>query len=660
MIFSFVNTIHVGSGADPSVIHTPDNVLRVIYTENGLVKQVTATPELGLYNDLSFSAPATVSPDSGVYFPSLKKVAHYGAYGYWAVSDDHRFVIYMFPEDVSDTIIDGQTQFGSGGEAASLSLTLINRYGKLISRYRSIITPGTRLDLTFTLGNAQPISLGVFYVDRAAITYPDEKVSVTARSAIGKLLKEQTFDETNSWNEGTFHDNIAAILDYAGVENCFVGYTSEHPDALEFDSDTTILEGLKYALSLLGASWKVDETPEGVIGVAESSDVRFPVPSVYTFTRDRNCWSYSIEYDDSDGASRVCVWCNGTEERPAQKVFLDVEHNGFMSEPGHRTLYVQVYDGASGAYCRAAASTLAASLAASGRKETFAGIFTPQLTLGDEVRVIDENGARETVGTITDVTHSFGRSGFSTSFATDSGGRRNRAKLKDLISAISGEGGSFTGVKSSYTPAPTYSLALVNSLPVEVTSDTGITSQFISGAANLLMAFVVHRSDLTETPSGWTRLHTTAGIVYGEYTQRLSIFYRFISAPETTEVTFTQTEAGRMYVNFMSFKDAGTPYIALTEQRQTSATVNMYRPANDKAVWGVHRYLWGVSAPYGSWTVTNTEDGDLVQLDSGVTQPRLLTAFDKAAARRTLVAGSSDARSNETEWLCVGIPVMTD
>ena len=83
------------------------------------------------------------------------------------------------------------------------------------------------------------------------------------------------------------------------------------------------------------------------------------------------------------------------------------------------------------------ANELAESLAISGRLESFVGVFTPQLTLGDEVHIIDENDDEEIVGTITDVTHNFGKGGFYTSFSVDSGGRKAKARLSDLIGKAS-------------------------------------------------------------------------------------------------------------------------------------------------------------------------------------------------------------------------------
>ena len=75
------------------------------------------------------------------------------------------------------------------------------------------------------------------------------------------------------------------------------------------------------------------------------------------------------------------------------------------------------------------AEELAQAIAISGRQESFVGIFTPQLTIGDEVRLI--TGSKyETVGTVVDVTHSFAEAVY-TAFTVD--GEHGKSRLSDLI-----------------------------------------------------------------------------------------------------------------------------------------------------------------------------------------------------------------------------------
>lgn len=453
MRITFEHDLTCGAGSSPQAVHDGDNRLRLLYlSEDGLIRCREAEPVLGLYGGLTFTERGRCSPDENISLPSLKRVAHYGAYGFWSAEGDHRFVIYMMPMDVSNALVSGSIHFSAGSEVSSLSCELLNIRGELLNRNRALVTPGTKLEVWFSLGDSGEASLGVYYIDRASVAYPKEQVSVSARNAIGKLLKEQTFDENVTFDRVELQENIRAILDMAGVEAYFVGDPGVQ-QTLQFEPTTKVLEGLKYAIALL-PGWKIAETLDGVVGIAAADDPRFDQPDVYTFERDKTCWSYSVEYDDADAASRVCV-TSKVDDKTERRVYVDVKLNKWWTQPLHRTLYAKTVDNATEEQMTAIANTLAQSLAVSGRMETFAGLFTPQLVLGDEVRVVDEKGDMEVVGSVTDVTHSFGTTGFSTSFTVDSGGRRGRVRLKDLITTAADDPQAFTGTSEYQTKEET-------------------------------------------------------------------------------------------------------------------------------------------------------------------------------------------------------------
>lgn len=648
MRLTFEYSMDCGAGHYPQAIHDKTNRLRIVHLAgDSTVHSLDADPVLGLYDDLEFINKGRISPDDNVSLPSLKRVAHYGAYGFWSAEGDHRFVIYMMPVDISKSLVDGSVQFGIGSEVSSLSCSLLNIRGELLNRYRALVTPGTKLEVYVSLGSSGEVPLGIYYIDHANVAYPDEQVSVSARNAIGKLLKEQYFDEDNVFDYGSIHDNIEAILELAEVENYFVGDPGTDKK-LEFDADTTVLEGIRYAISLL-SNWKIGETLDGVVGIASATDARFDPPGVYVFERDHTCWNYHIEYDDSDAAARVCVYSEPAEEEAEDiRVYKDVKFNKWWSQPSHRTLYVQTVDGATLEQVTNIAETLADSIAASGRTETFAGLFTPQLVIGDEVRVIDEHGGTDTVGSVTDIKHNFGNSGFYTSFTVDSGGRKGRTRLKDLITTASDFPEVFTGKKHETEPVPVVEVSMRNSMAIEETSSTSITGTFFTIGGNLVIASVVHRYDLGATPSGWTLLHTSSGIPDGNYVQRVSVFYAHTTQASLTP-TFTQASAGRLYVNFVSFSNAGTPALSLPEETLNATSYSVSKNTTAAVLWEFHRVYWGS----GNWTVSGVGSSNLIQREEA---GRLLTIFDDTDNRPLTVAASSGSAEN-TEFLSVCIPI---
>jgi len=164
MTLTFEYTLDAGAGLSPQVIHTSDNLLHFIYlTSDGTVAGSTADPVLGLYDNLTYTETGRISPDESVSCPSIKKVAHYGAYGFWSAEGDHRFVMYMLPADITNSFIDGSVKFSIGSEVSQMSCTLLNIKGALLNRYRAFVTPGTKMELYFSLGSASFISTVLRY-----------------------------------------------------------------------------------------------------------------------------------------------------------------------------------------------------------------------------------------------------------------------------------------------------------------------------------------------------------------------------------------------------------------------------------------------------------------------------------------------------------------
>lgn len=440
MVLTFQHSETIkAKGHQPQIVHMMDNSFRIIYcTDNGTVEGMLSYPPLGIYDELEWESVPRMSPDKGIAYPSLKKVAHHGAYGFWCALDEsgvgieHKFVMYMLPMDVSNMFISGNISYSNGSPVSSATFSFYNVDEKLLRRTRSPVAPNVILELNFTLGSSTPILLGKWHIDRVSTDIPGNTISVSARNTIGKLLKEQTFDENNVFSKDNFGENLAAILEYSGVEDFFV---TENAKAwnLQFSPDTALLDGIEDVIQVV-TGWKIYENANGVVGIGSSNDARFEQPSVFSFEREYDCYSYSTEYSDEDTYSRICV----IREEPALSFYEELEPHPLWPVPPHRTLYVTVPNGTSEGMMHMYAYQLAQSVSISGRQETFAGRFSPQMIIGDSVRMTS-NGETKIIGVVTSIKHTFGRKGFYTEFTVDSGGRRSRPMLKDYLSNISNE-----------------------------------------------------------------------------------------------------------------------------------------------------------------------------------------------------------------------------
>jgi hypothetical protein len=431
MRLTFEYSKTAGAGLSPQAIHMMDNGLRFIFlTADGQVMARECFPVLGLYDDLPLTEKGRVSADLGVSQPQLKKVSHYGAYGFWSSELSHRFVMYMLPFDVSAALTDGSIYLTKDSPVSQLTVSFQNLKGELVGRHRSVLSPHTVLEIGFTMGNSAWLPLGQFYIDRVSTSYPDEMITVSARNNIGKLLREQTFDENNSFEDSDLKANLTAILLLAGIESYFVG-DPQKTWKLTFAPDTNLQAGIEQVISLL-PGWQLRENTDGTVGVAPITDSRFEQPSIYVFERNKTCLSFNVEYSDESTYGKLCISC----KEPAQTVFVTLPPCKRWISPRNKTMYVTVPDGTSSAELAAYADELARLISISGKTESFVSLFTPQLIIGDEIELVETNGQHSKIGTVTSVRHRFGKGGFTTEFVVDSSGRKGKALLKDYVSQL--------------------------------------------------------------------------------------------------------------------------------------------------------------------------------------------------------------------------------
>jgi hypothetical protein len=145
----------------------------------------------------------------------------------------------------------------------------------------------------------------------------------------------------------------------------------------------------------------------------------------------------SFSNSDEGTYGKVCVSC----KEPAETLYVTLPPHKWWLFPRNKTLYVTVPDGTTSLALSVFANELSSLIAISGRVESYVGIFTRQLIVGDRIELVDENQKHSIIGTATSVRHRFGRGGFITEFAVDSSGRKGKVLLQDYVAKL-GSGGS--------------------------------------------------------------------------------------------------------------------------------------------------------------------------------------------------------------------------
>ena len=452
------STIITTDATNPTAVHMPDNSIWGFRVEDGRLEgsNIENGPGDIDYSAFELADFAIVTADKNMSLVRLKNVPRMGIYGVWhqdPVLDDnqevvtperHRFAIWEGGFDPSNYLIEGTLTFRNDTPIATATFRFENPDGLFVGEEKSLFHPGVEIELEFMAGDSDPYEMGTYFVDRANTAVPGSDCGVEGRNKVGKILKDQRMDEATLYPIDLLSENIKSMLNSAGLietDDYIVQPTSVYEVGFEFhpsmDYKSALIEWLKTSLN-----WVVVERMDGkiVIGSTVSFTEELPTNSKYTFNRGTDLFSRNIERDDMGSYTRVCVsskfFNTLTEEDDEQFAYADItlaDQNWQL--PPKKTLYVEMPEETPLVNMQEQADELAERLATAGTIETFIGPFRPQLLVGDEAEIISNTGAH-LLGTITTITHVFGKVGYSTEFTIDSGSRLGKPTISEYINKV--------------------------------------------------------------------------------------------------------------------------------------------------------------------------------------------------------------------------------
>lgn len=445
MQLSFEFYKEVCAGTNPSAIHTPDNILQVIYVDkNGNINAIDAPTPLGEWNDIVFGNSYIICDDKNVEYMKLKYI-NSSLFAVWKNKADkgevvpyakgiehtmrHRFAVWAIRQNLSKYLIDGSIEFRLDDPVARVSISFENPGYSVSHEDDTILTPGTCLTLYFRSGSSEKYEMGKYYIDKNTMDVGETSTDVEGRNAIGKFLRDQTFDENNSYPSKNLQQTFQAILDNFEVQSYWVGGASFNV-GMEFPQDMNGYDGILETLKTV-RNWKIEESMDGTIGIGFITDSRFPQANTYEFERDTDIFSRNVSRDDQDAYSRVCVHNNDY----SIAVYRDVNFRFVMGKK--KTLHVSLAEGTILSDAEEYADELANLLGSVGIIESFVGPFRPHLQVGDNAQIIGPN--TKLLGIITTVNHKFGKNGYYTEFVVDSGSTANKTRVSDYINKIAGK-----------------------------------------------------------------------------------------------------------------------------------------------------------------------------------------------------------------------------
>lgn len=408
------------AGALGNSLYFFDEMYQALYLSSGVL-----TTQIGLIDDGDWSALSRQSAlsldESGV--SSLDVEHESNGYLILAGRQDGKVVvwIYDYMADVTDWLSSGTWKLQPDNPIKAGNVTLLNADMDAYRRSAyTLFSPGARLRLQYISGDSDPFDIGAFYIDTSPYEVGAESFTFAGRNQIGFLLADQTFDENNVFSSITRTDLVRTILTNAGVPDDRMVVMSDTTvvDSKTFEDDSTVQSGLEDLCDMWG--WYYDDMPDGRIVVGDEAYVRgiIGATGIYEYTLDEDLYSLSLTRTASDAYSRVCVKRQGDNWR---RIYGDVPYYAGWFVGAHRTYYQEVPEETTNAEMDRVLTDLIEGMQYTGITETFVGPLRPHLQPGD-VAIVTEYGEDRIVGIITDITHSFGSNGYTTSFTVTSGG----------------------------------------------------------------------------------------------------------------------------------------------------------------------------------------------------------------------------------------------
>lgn len=441
MQLTFEEVAIIGSGASPDFVEFPKTEGQLFFLDNGDMYGTPSKRLNGYYDNPVWLDTVNVTPPNtpGIVGFELKTLQGFGIVGTVYNSEVQKLLIYEYQQDVSKYFAEGSIRHSIENPISTFTATFDNPIDEeteyeeqvLLNEHKGLLSPGARISFHFRIGEEEPVEMGTFYVDSTDYKVKSETVAVDGRNLIGKILKDQTLNEMANTGYKYITNLISNWLEYCGLtpEQYLVEITPE-ARRFEFEPNTAVLQAIEEVLKTM-VDWKIEQDVDGTIIIGSPEYAGFPQRNTYAFNRGEDIFSRDIKMDDAEAYRKVCVH----DKDWNIEIYELVESYSGWNLQSNKTLFVEVPDGTSQSNAQSIAKELASRLENVGRIETFTGPFRPQLMVGDAAQIVEPTG-QVSLGLITEVNHTFGKNGFTTTFVVDSGGRLGKPRLKDYIQKI--------------------------------------------------------------------------------------------------------------------------------------------------------------------------------------------------------------------------------
>lgn len=435
------------SGVVGGVVHYYDGTAQSLFNSNGLKTQFAEIVN-GHWGSANWSDEHAINNESyvDIGFDHPYNGIMFGA----EVSGGNvYFVRYLYAMDCTDLISSGNISYKNDSAAVQFKANIMNINEAIFMDDATLYQPGAKITFNIIVGEEEPYAMCVAYLDSVDYNINSATVPISGRNSIGFKLMQSTFDDVTEIS-GATHQVVAKIMEMAGVVN-YVVQEMHDSRKHEFKPDQTLMSGLEQVCDL-NFDWKIAELPDGTVIVGSTSFVsNYQTNGYYIFKMyergegsafaiNRSLFKRKVKRSCDAAYTKVRITGRDADGNDLVPVIVPVENYSYWNIPRYKTYHESAPDGLTQNELQSYAEDVAARLQLVGIGEEFTCSLQPQLLIGDVAAFDNGDDTMTPLGIVTDVKHSFGKSGFTTDFATDTGGLlvNSRAALFTKTKSLNG------------------------------------------------------------------------------------------------------------------------------------------------------------------------------------------------------------------------------
>lgn len=425
IVWDFNRQVTTQANALGGVVHYYDENAQSIYLDWG-IKSRASFPEKGQWETAVLGAEKDINTvpyvDSGIDHPST------GVLYMSLIKPDGtvEFVRYQYAMDLSNITETATYMSKIDNPITQITATIGNIDASLFQSDQSLFSPGAKLQLGMAMGASEVYPIGVAWVDESPFNPLSNTVRLSGRNSIGYFLRESTFGNTTSFT-GTFPEICTLLFELAGVPKYSFADGTWSTTYLVNSTDS-ILDGFTNINNLAYYNppnpMVLHELPDGTVVNNYTDWFQNVLPNTfYTFDKEKDVFARNMKKNIDAVFFSVYATgkdANGTALTP---VVADIKNYSYWNIPKNKYIHITAPDNfvTTQAELQTYAEAEATRRQYTGITEDFTSPIRPQLLVGDVAEFM-KDGVAETIGMVTQVTHTMGRAGFTTSFSTASGG----------------------------------------------------------------------------------------------------------------------------------------------------------------------------------------------------------------------------------------------